>query len=506
MARIPTYRRVATIPGPQGMAMPRATPAAFGSLEARQMAQGGLNISDWAIKETKTKIAQEAQIYSNKLLSSTRAKMTERANILRRTTDGDIAPVIHQEMLDEIALAQTNAPSQLAADKVGMGLRTMMGTFRAREINQDSVFRDKRLLLSNDEAHQNDKSTVYNNYNNLELTMQAAKARINALNLPPILKQEMMQKQLFELGYDAIRGQIDVGEVQAQQMLKELNNPTRDEYFKGIIDAKNKQSLTKYANTTIRQYQSERRSNEAAARLAHSDKQREITSYWVDRILDPMVPVTIEEMRTYEDSDGNRPDGRTLATLKQHLNTLNKPTSTTTEEKLVAYTDLQEQIDFIKSDPETYGENIFLQEESILNSLNDGGISLAMYNSLLKQLKEPLNMQKKLFLAAQKQAIVKGNPMLGIKDPKGAELYMEAEAHLRRLMEEAEADENLDIMDLFNPDHEKYAGKKLKQYHRSAKDIIRDAVQSMRPTDATTPSSQPTDDTVTRIKRLFGIQ
>ena len=100
MPRIPTYRRVATIPGPEGMAMPRATPAAFGALEGKAMEIGGRDISNVFGQLGKEKATKEAQIYANRVVSDMRAHFAERAVILRRTTDGDIAPVLDTEMKD----------------------------------------------------------------------------------------------------------------------------------------------------------------------------------------------------------------------------------------------------------------------------------------------------------------------------------------------------------------------------------------------------------------------
>ena len=47
MARIPRYQRSATIPG-ANVPTPRATAAAFGSLEGRALAQGGKQVNNWA--------------------------------------------------------------------------------------------------------------------------------------------------------------------------------------------------------------------------------------------------------------------------------------------------------------------------------------------------------------------------------------------------------------------------------------------------------------------------
>ena len=100
MPRIPTYRRVATIPGPESMAMPRATAAAFGGLEGRAMEIGGKEFSSTYGILGKEKATKAAQIYANKVVSDMRAHFAERAVILRRTTDGDIAPVLDTEMKD----------------------------------------------------------------------------------------------------------------------------------------------------------------------------------------------------------------------------------------------------------------------------------------------------------------------------------------------------------------------------------------------------------------------
>ena len=67
MPRIPAYQRVASIPGPQGMAMPRATPAAMGSLEGAAMERGGANISDYVLDENDKKSQQKPKYMRLKL-------------------------------------------------------------------------------------------------------------------------------------------------------------------------------------------------------------------------------------------------------------------------------------------------------------------------------------------------------------------------------------------------------------------------------------------------------
>jgi len=462
MPRIPAYQRVASIPGPQGMAMPRATPAAMGSLEGAAMERGGANISDYVLDENDKKITAEAQIYAAKTLSAVRAKFAKREVHLRRTTDSDIAPVLDSEFATEVDAAQRNAPNPVAADKVAIGLQTFWGTLSTRAIYEDSVFRDKRVINSNTVAHENDQSAVYNNYGVLNTTIAASKARVNALVLPDVVKQKMIQDQKLELGYDGVRGYIDVGPAQASQMLKDLNDPTNDAYFKNILGDK-KQQLIKYANSEIKAFETSQRLNETARRMQETQDQRDINTHWVDRLLNPAVGVTMEEIRTYEHktTDGRivKPNGGTIATLKNHFNTLAKPPITTSEEKLQTFSDLMEQVDYIKSDPESYGENVFLQEIAIEESLAQGDIGLQHYNVLIKNLNKPLDGQKKLFLDVMKQELVRSNGMLGIKDPEGTERYMQAVVRINELLEQAEQNEDINIMDLYDPKSDLYMKK-----------------------------------------------
>jgi hypothetical protein len=507
MARIPTYRRVATIPGPNQMAMPRARPEAFGALEARVMAQSGQNISDFVIKDLKDKQTKEAKIYANKIISSTRANMAERAVTLRRTTDGDIAPVLDTEMKNIIADAQINAPNQMAYDMVTLGLRTMGGTINARTINNDSIYRDKRLLLSNDEAHTNDKSTVYNSYPDLEATLASSTARINALNINPTEKRALQIKQSRELGYDAVRGQIDVGVEQAEAMLKELNNPTRDEYFAKILHAKDKQTLIKYANTTIRSYRAEERANNTAHRLAHNDQQRDLTTHWLDKILDPKDTVTIEQIRTGTVNIGGvdvTPDGKTLNFLKSFIDKegQQKPP---VDQRTQGFIDALDLIDDAKSVPATYGERKSDVEEYLKVQLTKGFISTTEFRALLKELNAPFNLLKKEYIKLLKNDLTRSNDLLGIKDPEGDEFFLEAYKEMQNIITKYENDDKLDVMDLFDKNSPHYLHTKLSRFKRSAQEKVKASIKKLVPKKPKTNvgTIDPNDTTVNRVKNVL---
>ena len=508
MARIPRYQRSATIPG-ANVPTPRATAAAFGGLEGRALAQGGKQVSNWALIEGENKLNAESKIYVNETMSNVKSDMAKLEIELRRTTDGDIAGIIDQQFRNRILEAQEKAPSQIAYDQVTQGLNLSLGTIRTRAIREDSVYRDKRVINSNTVAHEDDQSAVYNNFSVLDSTIKASEARVNALRLPNVVKQGMIQDQRLELGFDGVTGYIDVGPAQAAKMLEDLNDPTKDEYFKHIIGDQ-KQRLIKYATDQITAFEASKKRNDTADRLQKTEDQSNIRTHWIDRMLNPMVPVSMEEIRIYEHqtADGRsvRPDGATLALLKQQFNTMTRPPTSTSEQKLDTMTDFQEQINLIKSDPDTYGESVFLQEAAMLESLSEGDIGLDHYNMLLKDLKEPLNSQKKLFLDIMKADLVKSNPILNIRDPKGAELYMQAAARVNKLLEEAEKDESINITDLYDPTSDKYMKKDsiIAGLQRTAAEIARDSVKNLGgpPTATGTPTTE-NQTTVERLIKLF---
>ncbi len=508
MPRIPTYRRVATIPGPEGMAMPRATAAAFGGLEGRAMEVGGKEVSNVFLQIGKEKSTKEAQIYANKIVSEQRAHFAERSVILRRTTDGDIAPVLDVEMKDAVATAQANAPNKAALEKVTMGLRTMFGTMRAREIGADSQYQDARLLQSNDTAHESDKSAVYNSPSLLFSTVEATKKRIDSLAIDPNTKREKTAEAVFALGEAAYRGSIESSEKSAQNVLKELQDPSKSDDIAKVLKQSDKDKLIRYADQTIRTHQAERTRLATQRRLEHTDNQRDIKEDLMVKFADPKQTVTMETVRKYQLDNGATPDGSTISFFHNLLRVAaSGDPAPPASERVSKYESLLEQVDTLTGDPEKHSSGIYAQEDVIDAAVLSRHITTAQGASLRKRLFADFDSRRKLLENLFKKRITKSNPVTGLVDIRGDELYMQAFAKIDDIIDRAIKAEK-PLADLYDPTKDDYIGKQLENYVRTPQQIIKD-MASQFGVDQGIPEGGSNDDTIKNLKKLlkdkFGI-
>tara|TARA_R100000808_G_scaffold871_6_gene4154 strand:+ start:3981 stop:5525 length:1545 start_codon:yes stop_codon:yes gene_type:complete len=505
MPRIPTYRRVATIPGPEGMAMPRATAAAFGGLEGRAMEVGGKEASNVFLQIGKEKSTKEAQIYANKIVSEQRAHFAERSVILRRTTDGDIAPVLDVEMKDAVATAQANAPNKAALEKVTMGLRTMFGTMRAREIGADSQYQDARLLQSNDTAHESDKSAVYNSPSLLFSTVEATKKRIDSLAIDPNTKREKIAEAVFALGEAAYRGSIESSEKSAQNVLKELQDPSKSDDIAKVLKQSDKDKLIRYADQTIRTHQAERTRLATQRRLEHTDNQRDIKEDLMVKFADPKQTVTMETVRKYQLDNGATPDGSTISFFHDLLRVAaSGDPAPPASDRASRYVSHSERVDELSVNPDKHASEIYSEEDAIDASMKSRHITIAQGQQLKKRLRAPFDARKKTLLATVKQALVKANPMYGITDHKGSSLFAQAEIMIDELLAEGEGNKT-PLDEFYDPKSKHYLNDKvITKYKRTPIEIIKDFQEELGIGNKAKPmESETEDDTIKRVRALF---
>ena len=508
MPRIPTYRRVATIPGPESMAMPRATAAAFGGLEGRAMEIGGKEISSTYGILGKEKATKAAQIYANKVVSDMRAHFAERAVILRRTTDGDIAPVLDTEMKDQLAIAQTKAPNQAAYEKVTMGLRTMFGTMRAREIGADSVYQDERLIQSDESAHESDKSAVYNSPSLLYSTIEATKKRINNLAIDPTTKRDKLNERIFALGEASLRGSIESSEKSARAVLQELQDPAKNEDIAKYLKQSDKDKLIRYANTTIKTHEADAWRLKTQARQEHTDNQRDIKEDLMMMFADPKQAVTMEIIRNYTLDNGAKPDGGTLSffynLLRISASGEPKPSE---EDRVASYEGTLQIVDELVSKPNKHSWDMYATEDLIDDRVLSRHLPIPQGKFLRKRLRADFDARRTLLEKLYKNRITKSNKLTGLTDIRGDELYMQAFAKIDDILDEAE-EKKTPLAPLFDPTKPEYIGKQLEEFVRTPTEIIKDMQKQMGIKQSKSPKDEK--DTIEAIRKIlkekFGIQ
>ena len=115
--------------------------------------------------------------------------------------------------------------------------------------------------------------------------------------------------------------------------------------------------------------------------------------------------------------------------------------------------------------------------------------------------------RRKLLENLFKKRITKSNPVTGLVDIRGDELYMQAFAKIDDIIDRAIKAEK-PLADLYDPTKDDYIGKQLENYVRTPQQIIKD-MASQFGVDQGIPEGGSNDDTIKNLKKLlkdkFGI-
>ena len=487
MPVIPEYRPggTVTIPGPGSIPTPRATPDTFGAMGGRSMVKVGEEVSNFAIDYMDKKAKENADIFVGKTAAAARRQWTENYIERKKTANADIANDLDIYMGNSSAVFLAQAPNADARVRAGIALDTLRSTLGAKAIISDDAARIERLKTTLLVSHDDRKAAVFQDFSQLNTAIEASNRQIIALNIPDNEKVELSRKYTYELGFDAIQGLIDMSETGAKDALKMLNDPKDPIQF--YLDKTNKQKLIKYAETTIKSHEADRRVKFNMAEKLRAQAQRTEKNRLMKLHENGTLTNEIIKNSTLD------------ATGKEWVRDMIRKDAAgdpapPAEDRAAVFADLMDSSDYLDPEDQYWFEDVVLQYRS------DRFINDQQMNLLLKKVSKPTNQARKRVETMFKNTLTRSNALMGFKDPKGDALYNKAMIELDELVDQQE-EAGEPVYNLFNPQHDDY--KKvhaiLERIRRTPLEISQDFNEANMPRPKTpeaptTPKKQSSSD------------
>lgn len=311
------------------------------------------------------------------------------------------------------------------------------------------------------------------------LHSQMLDAQVQSGRLPEQKANELRAQGETDLAKSAVRGWIQLDPNFAKD---QLSKGKWDEYFNGD----QKFQMLKESEQGINAQRIEQERQQKAERDALSDAQNKTQDAFLAKMRDPQNPLTADEI------------------IKSNL----EPFGSGSKEQFLKMLD-QSKNEKIKTDPDVYlglAKRIGLPDGDP-NKLTDQGAIYDAYtkgqltHGALDELRTELSGSKteegqqqialkKNFLKIAEDKLTKTNPMLGIKDPDGDEVFQSFQSAFYKQYN-AGIKQGKTPQALLSPDSPDYLGKMLPSYARSPEDIMRSAY-SNAPASSNAPSSTTT--------------
>lgn len=475
MARIPFQLRTQTVPG-SSIPTGRATPNTFGAQSAVALQQGAAQVSAFAADYVNKKAKEDADMYVSKASSAAKAHFTQRAIDLRKTTNGDISALMDQEMADYKKLELPNAPNDEATTRMTMSFDSMFGTFKANSIINDESERVTRILFTDEQAYQDDRSTAYNASDpgaGLATLTAGMEAKVNGLDISEQAKVELIEKRKFQLGFDSIQGMVDRDETGARQALAMLQDPS--DPTDAFVNKADKAKLMKYADETISAHEADEarklRVDSANRAIVQRDERNTLFQALLE---DTLTPDMIKDSGA---------DADTKSFIRNAM--INESTRDTLPPKIER---VEKYMDLVELIEDSHQDDYFATETEIMAAYDSRLIDKAEYKDLMKRLDLPEDQARKTFEKSLDTIINRTDPITGTKDPKGAELFTNAMTVLTDLVFEAEQNK-VPMHELFDFRSEHYVMPKLQQFIRTEEQIFNDIFKVNQP-----PAAQTTEE------------
>ena len=455
MVRIPTFQRTATLPGAQRL---RATPEDFGGGVGHALQFTGNLLANFAEKKQR----EETELYISRTTSEAMKNFTRRRLDLRNEIDGDITPFLSTEMASHVEGALGNAPNEDAARKAEISLNTMFTSMLVKSATGDELSRTKRRLTQFDTSHQNNRSSVYDDFDTLKTVIPAESAELDGMRIPPADKDEKRLEFQRELAFDAFQGLIDRDETGAREALKmmQLNDAKKNPELKWL-DKGDRQSLVRYANQTIKTHESDEDRLFARAERRRRVGQRDEENRLFDDFLDGGLNL--------KGVKKSKLDSRNKQWLLKVMEAQNRQPPSPVE-RASTYTSLLNAVDFVQDETDFENANNAVRE-----SMAENLISYSQGMALITRLENPATKARKLVETVLKSTLTRTNQASGMIDPDGDKLYLQSYQDIESAIRTKIAN-NEPTAPLFDPNNDEYIGDFLVEKYSRTQAQINDSI------------------------------
>tara|TARA_R110002051_G_C8703047_1_gene494672 strand:- start:506 stop:1678 length:1173 start_codon:yes stop_codon:yes gene_type:complete len=336
----------------------------------------------------------------------------------------------------------------------------MKATSASNSIAKDDLHRQNNLIIQSGKSHENNMSAVYDDFSSLDIVLVTSEAELNNLAkyVDPLEIAKLKENRKFELGKQAVIGLIDSSEMGAEEALSLLNHP--DDLLDKKVKTSDRQQLVKYAETAVRTHQADKTRKIAADAAARVVAQRGILNGLMDTYINGGMSMSVLK----ESSADARNKSFFMTLMRQEVAGSPPPPASL---QATTYVALIEAIDASGLD------DVEEVKEVLMAARSNRLIIDSQFSSLLKRLEAPQNKSRKRFETALKNAITKSNPIFGLADPKGDELYLSAMMDVDAAVRKAEED-GTPLHKLFTPGSDEYIGPMMDKYKRTMDVIVSD--------------------------------
>jgi hypothetical protein len=484
MAVIPFQGRRRSIPGGGNIPFPRADAQTFGAGVSRAVASAAEQIGTVVGGIVDKKNTDDADLFvASESAAMRRYFATRRTELRVEEKGGDISPRMVAEMEDYKANVLSRAPNNAAALRMAVSADSINGSYTAKIIAEDDAYRQNRLIRGADTSHEDNLATAYSDFSSLEVVIASSDAVLENLKkyIDPTTIDELKLKHRYELGLEAVTGLIDTNAEGADKALMLLNDPKGG--LNDMVKTTDRQKLIKYAETSIRTHQAQ-----ADLAIARGEKQRAVVQRTEHiRLMDIFMSEEGLSSTVLSSSVADPEIKRFyMSLIRQEAEGAPPPSA---PERSIKYTSLVEKINI------THPDDVYKLQAEIYQAREFRYIGDSEFKSLLKRLNEPHDAARNRFESMLKTRLTKTNPLYGLLDPKGDELYMKAMLDVQEAVRLAKK-EDIPIYKLFDHSQPEYIGPALNKYQRTMNEIVADMAALSGPeiTPTPTPEVELTDE------------